>query len=363
MNLSIRCHGCSHRFQRTAAQVLADDRCPHCSSRDIDLDESSSSVRTAGHGEAGSCEVCGSAIRPGPSKGSFVHYDSMMEMAHPAQPNAATLSWYGENAPEYLSSTAELGEPERGLCPRCNTAGLSVATGTCTQCGYVVMDEHEMEAVDWLLELRRLQNEDGLSFDEAKARLGSRTAANTEPNDTPGSQTCPGCGTANYDGSTCSNCGYTPEDYTKDSSRKTAQWFDDRATKQWYQPYIQGISDSGSGPYQAVQAIGAPGYAVVNLDTNEIVSSGNSWYDRASGAEEDAQRWNANPALAPDTSGGNDYTGLTPTASTAPIFTYAAKVNAIASDVLASNPGMGQGTARAIAMETMRRYPVVAKRR
>lgn len=225
MNLSIRCHGCNHSFRRTAAQVLADDRCPHCSSRDIDLDESETHTRTAGHGEAGSCEICGQAIRPGPVKGTFVHYDSMMELAHSAEANAATLSWYGENAPEYL------------------------------------------------------------------------TAALTEPNDAPGTQTCPGCGTANYDGSTCSNCGYTPEDYTKDSSlrgraksatRKTAQWFDDRATKQWYQ---QG------------------------------------------------------------------------TASQGPIFTYAAKVNAIAADVLASNPGMESKTAQAIAQETMRRYPVIAKRR
>lgn len=291
MNLSIRCHGCNHSFRRTAAQVLADDRCPHCSSRDIDLDESETHTRTAGHGEAGSCEICGQAIRPGPVKGTFVHYDSMMELAHSAEANAATLSWYGENAPEYL------------------------------------------------------------------------TAALTEPNDAPGTQTCPGCGTANYDGSTCSNCGYTPEDYTKDATRKTAQWFDDRATKQWYQQYLQGMSDSGSGPYQAVQAIGAPGYAVVNLDTDEIVSSGNSWYDRASGAEEDAQRWNANPALAPDTSGGNDFSGLIPTASREPRYAFAAKVNAITSDVLASNPGMQRSAAQAIASETLRRYPAIFKRR
>lgn len=39
MLLPIQCHGCSHRFQRTAAAVLADDRCPRCASVDLDVDD------------------------------------------------------------------------------------------------------------------------------------------------------------------------------------------------------------------------------------------------------------------------------------------------------------------------------------
>jgi predicted Zn-ribbon and HTH transcriptional regulator len=39
MKINIVCHGCSHRFQRTAAQVLSEGRCPRCASTDIDADD------------------------------------------------------------------------------------------------------------------------------------------------------------------------------------------------------------------------------------------------------------------------------------------------------------------------------------
>lgn len=38
--LPIVCHGCGHRFQRTASVLLEQDGlCPRCASSDIDLDE------------------------------------------------------------------------------------------------------------------------------------------------------------------------------------------------------------------------------------------------------------------------------------------------------------------------------------
>ena len=49
--IRIICHGCQHRFQRTAAQVLSEGRCPRCASTDIDADdgwdEKDASRRTA----------------------------------------------------------------------------------------------------------------------------------------------------------------------------------------------------------------------------------------------------------------------------------------------------------------------------
>ena len=49
MNLPIRCmaSGCGHRFERTAAEVLADGRCPRCASTDIVVDEGGLEVSAA----------------------------------------------------------------------------------------------------------------------------------------------------------------------------------------------------------------------------------------------------------------------------------------------------------------------------
>jgi hypothetical protein len=59
--------------------------------------------KVAGHRDPGFCDVCGQAIRPAPTKGYFTHYDSFLELAHQAVPNAPTVAWYAENAPEYLT--------------------------------------------------------------------------------------------------------------------------------------------------------------------------------------------------------------------------------------------------------------------
>lgn len=324
MKIHIRCHSCSHRFQRTAAQVLTDGTCSKCGSTDIDLDDS-------------------------------------------------------------MQSQSAIGEPERGLCPRCNTAQLSVATGRCSQCGYEVMSEHEVKAVDWLLEIRRLQNEDGLSFDEAKARLGRRIAALTEPNDTDGSKKCPGCNTGNYDDSSCSNCGYTPEDATKESSRRTAVLYDVMTRGSFVRV--------GDGPYATMAEAEAEAARLNALHSTNEYSAGVVGTDRWGNTAARHIAWNSLPThcdycgqegcspncpgpssrgICPDCGGGtsegkcNDPQGcgygwgssdrgLTSDGEPR----YAAKLNEITESVLGSNPGMARTAARSIALETIRRYPKV----
>ena len=272
--IAIVCCSCSHRFQRTASQVLSNGICPRCSSQDIDLDVDSYISATA----KGTIRIDWRGgvksywIENSDGEGSYVDEATARRYMN--------SDFYGDYRVIDLTKSAELGEPERGLCPRCNTANLSAATGRCSQCGYEVMNEHEVKAVDWLFELRRLQSEEGLSFDDALARVNampehraSRVAVRVrvtencqgldsealfwkgeefeamsgprpngdwgdvevktrgeyevipagkfevigslqQPTDSgvPGSGSCPGCGQGQYDGSSCSNCGYTPDD-------------------------------------------------------------------------------------------------------------------------------------------------------
>ena len=204
------------------------------------------SSKTAGHRDPGFCEVCGQAILPGPNPGSFVHYDTALELAHQATPNEATKAWYAENAPQYLASRRMASMPEAVVVdqrdgqviaftaqgePHTLASAKEMAdaknsnlkepgayvvrrlvegahrTADITSDGfwqpgdptpdpdsnyteeefsefglgpnhpdspYNLDPEHTTKAIDWLMELRRLQGEEGKSFDEALAIVNAR---------------------------------------------------------------------------------------------------------------------------------------------------------------------------------------------
>lgn len=133
----------------TDPEVPGSKKCPACGENQYDgkscskcgytPDDGVYASKVAGHGDPGFCQVCGQAIRPGANKGSFVHYDSALELAHQAEPNPATLEWYQENAAEYLASRRVVAYDTH--CPYCGQEGCSPncpgpsSTGTCPSCG------------------------------------------------------------------------------------------------------------------------------------------------------------------------------------------------------------------------------------
>lgn len=408
--LDVACHSCSHRFQRTAAQVLSEGVCPRCASTDIDLADNvpvtaSSEIQAQGTcqrchehkalaGAGALCQDCLDAldrgeplrlesaklaIGPNPFCESGLHSECSGFMCG-CPCHAYTVS------PAVEAKLAELGEPERGLCPRCNTAQLSAATGRCSQCGYEVMSEHEANAVDWLTELRRLQSEEGLSFDDALARVNAmpqHQSALTEPTDpeVPGSKKCPACGENQYDGKSCSKCGYTPDDGVYASKvaghgdpgfcQVCGQAIRPGANKGSFVHYDSALElahQAEPNPatlewYQENAAEYLASRRVVAYDTHCPYCGQEGCSPNCPGP--------SSTGICPECGGGmsdgkcNDPQGcgygwegdrgLTSDGEPR----YAAKVSEITEAVLGSNPGMPRKTASAIAEETIRRYPKV----
>lgn len=360
MHIKIICHSCQHRFGRTAAQVLSEDRCPKCASNDIDVDD------TTFEPDYPSCLPDLSGQRGTVLFGPYISPVEVMFGGGAKTDGVYDVEW-------------------DGMAHR-------VAAGQ-------VVTEAEFQSAWHIYDDKGRIVAGGPSISKQRAEEISREGL-------PGMD-------------------YGP--LTVKQGSKTAQFFDDRGSKKWFFRFPEGIQDSGGGPYEAVKSNDGE-YAVVNLDTNEIVSSSVSWYSGPrglTGAIEDARRWNANPVLAPDTTGGNDYTGLIPgTASRRTAYSdpsvcdycgqegcsptcpgpgssgvcpqcgsnldrngkcsdpqgcgygwdredrgltfdgeprfaqrIATKRNRIVQDILQSNPGMPRRTALALADEAIRRYP------